>query len=87
MPSSSPPRVVHVDLPAEAFVGRTWDAADVARELRVLFLVELVRDRRLAYGKAAELAGLPIADFMRVMGRHAVTPFDYDEAELERELA
>jgi predicted HTH domain antitoxin len=40
----------------------------------------------LGFGKAAEIAGLPQARFLALMGRHGVTPFDYDEAELSREL-
>jgi predicted HTH domain antitoxin len=79
-------RTVQVELPAEAFEGRRWDAEEVAEELRLLFLVELVRDRRLAYGKAAELAGMPIPAFVRYMGRHGVGPFDYDPGELADEM-
>jgi predicted HTH domain antitoxin len=54
--------------------------------MRLLWLVEQVRARRLGFGKAAELAGVPVAQFLLLMGRHHVTPFDYDEAELAREL-
>ena len=45
-----------------------------------------MRERRLGFGKAAELAGLPQARFLLLMGRHGITPFDYDEAELSREF-
>jgi hypothetical protein len=54
--------------------------------MRLLWLLEEVRSRRLGFGKAAELAGLPIARFLLLMGQHRITPFDYDEDELTREL-
>lgn len=54
--------------------------------MRLLWLIEEVRSRRLGFGKAAELAGIPLASFLRQMGEHGITPFDYDEAELAREL-
>lgn len=79
-------RSVTVDLPEEAFQHRPWGPAELAQELRQLWLLEEVRARRLGFGKAAELAELPQARFLLLMGRHGITPFDYDEGELEREL-
>lgn len=80
-------RAVRLDLPAEIFEVRRWDPEELEQELRLLLLVELVRDRRLAYGRAAELAGMPIARFVRFMGRYGVSPFDYDPGELAEEMA
>jgi len=54
--------------------------------MRLLWFLEEVRSRRLGFGKAAELAGLPIAQFLLLMGKHQISPFDYDEGELAREL-
>lgn len=78
--------VVTVDLPEEAFQHRTWSPHEVAEEMRRLWLLEEVRSRRLGFGKAAELAGVPVAAFLRLMGEHHVTAFDYDDAELDREF-
>lgn len=58
----------------------------LAEEMRRLWLLEEVRSRRLGFGKAAELAGVPVAAFLRLMGEHHVTAFDYDDSELDREL-
>lgn len=80
-------RTVHVDLPDEAFQHRQWEPREVAEEMRLLWLLEEVRSRRLGHGKAAELAGLPLATFLRLMGKHHITPFDYDADELARELS
>lgn len=79
-------RTVKVKIPAEAFQHRHWDPAEVAQEMRVLWFLEEVRARRLGYGKAAELAGVPTAEFLRLIGRHQITPFDYDDDELAREI-
>jgi predicted HTH domain antitoxin len=79
-------RTVRVDLPDEAFQHRPWVPDEIAEEMRLLWLLEEVRSRRLGYGKAAELAGIPLARFLALMGQHHVTPFDYDADELAREL-
>lgn len=79
-------RTVQVDLPDEAFRHRPWEPHEIAEEMRLLWLLEEVRSRRLGYGKAAELAGIPLARFLSLMGQHHVTPFDYDPDELAREL-
>jgi predicted HTH domain antitoxin len=79
-------RSVVVDLPEEGFQSHPWDPEEIASELRLLWLIEQVRQRRLGHGKAAELAGLPLARFLKEMGKHGVSPFDYDPGELEEEL-
>lgn len=77
---------IQVELPADAFAHCPWDPAEVAEELRNLWLVEQVRERRLGFAKAAELAGLPLATFMGLMHHRGVTPFDYDPDEIRREI-
>lgn len=83
---SAKPRRVEVELPEEAFRHRTWKPKEVASEMRLLWFLEEVRSRRLGFGKAAELADLPIAQFLLLMGKHQISPFDYDEGELASEL-
>ena len=77
---SAKPHRVEVELPEEAFRHRTWHPQEVAREMRLLWIEE-VRSRRLGFGKAAELSGLPVAQFLLLMGKHQISPFDYDEGE------
>jgi predicted HTH domain antitoxin len=84
--SVSRPYAVEVELPAEAFRHRPWSAAEVSSDLRLLWLVDQVRQRRLGYAKAAELAQIPQAAFVQVLGTHRISPFDLDEDELEREI-
>ena len=84
--SASRPYAVEVDLPAEAFRHQRWSAAEVSSDLRLLWLVDQVRQRRLGYAKAAELAHMPQAAFVKVLGTHRISPFDLDDDELEREI-
>ena len=77
---------VRVRLPVEAFRHHPWQPSAIAEKMRLLWLVELVRERRLAYGKAADLAEMTKADFVRLMATHRVSPVDYDPDQLEREL-
>ena len=62
------------------------DVPTLGRELRLLWLIEEVRQRRLGTGKGSELAGMARAAFMRLLGEHGVPVIDYSVEELEREL-
>ena len=77
---------VEVELPAESFRHRPWSPAEVSLNLRLLWLVDQVRQRRLGYAKAAELAGMAQAAFVNVLGEHHISPFDLDDDELDREI-
>lgn len=77
---------LEVELPSEAFAHHPWEPARLASELRELWLLEQVRQRRLAFTKAAELAELPLAHFLERMRDHKITPFDLDPDELSQEL-
>ena len=62
------------------------DVRALGRELRVLWIIEEVRQHRLGVGKGAELAGVPRAAFMCILGEHGVPVIDYSADDLEREL-
>lgn len=80
-------RRLEVDLPAEAFSHHPWEPDRLAVELRQLWLLEQVRQRRLGFTKAAELSGMPLAGFLDRMREQRITPFDLDVDELRTELA
>ncbi len=84
--SSNRPYAVEVELPAEAFRHHPWSASEVSSDLRLLWLVDQVRQRRLGYAKAADLAHMPQAAFVQVLGTHHISPFDPDDDDLEREI-
>jgi predicted HTH domain antitoxin len=85
--SSTRSYAVEVELPAEAFRHRPWSPSEVAADLRLLWLVDQVRERRLGHAKAAELAGMPLAAFVRILSQHHVSAIDLDDDELELEIA
>jgi predicted HTH domain antitoxin len=62
------------------------DVPAVSRELRVLWIIEEVRQHRIGAGKGAELAEMPRAAFMRVLGEHGVPVIDYAVEDFDREL-
>jgi predicted HTH domain antitoxin len=76
---------VAVPLPRDALRHHPWNPVEIGRDMRALWLVEQVRERRLGYGKAAQLADMPLAAFLDLMGRHHVSPFDFDPSELATE--
>jgi predicted HTH domain antitoxin len=77
---------ISVEIPWSAEDGAAPDPAAVRGELRQLWIIEQVRLGRLGAGKGAELAGMPRAAFMHVLGAHGVPVIDYPPAELEDEL-
>ena len=66
---------------------RPLEPHKAAEEIQVFWLLEEVRSRRMGYGKAADLARIPLANFLQLMGKYQLTPFDYDADELAHELS
>lgn len=66
--------------------GAAPDPATVGTELRLLWIIEQVRVRRIGVGKGAELTGMPRAAFMKTLGAHGVPVIDYPVADLQEEL-
>lgn len=75
---------VEVELPGDRVAQA--DAEQLSAELRALWAVDQVRRGRCGVGKGAELAKMPRAAFMTLLGEHGVPVIDYDEADLRQEL-
>ncbi|MCI0411163.1 MAG: UPF0175 family protein [Acidobacteria bacterium] len=56
-------------------------------EARLLLAVKLFELGRISTGRAAELAGLPRAQFLYTLHRFQVSPFSDDPDELDRDVA
>jgi len=82
---AAPVREVRFTLPPE--VAAQYGDADeeVATHLRELAVVDLVRRGEISSGYGAQVLGLPLSDFMRVLSRHDVSPFDDSEEGLDAE--
>jgi predicted HTH domain antitoxin len=77
---------VSVEIPWQVAGSIAPDPARLSEDLRVLWIVDQVRRHRVGIGKASELARLPRAAFMRLLGEHGVPVIDYSVADLEDEL-
>ena len=73
-------RRITLDIPAKVLLAEKTDDAAFGLELRTLAAVKLYELGRLSSGRAAELAGTPRVEFLLVLGRYKVFPF---QAELD----
>lgn len=56
-------------------------------ELKMLISTKLFEDGKLSSGQAAEMVGLSKRAFLELLGKYNVTFFDYDDDELENDIA
>jgi predicted HTH domain antitoxin len=78
------PVTVKVEMPPDLIAGE--DVSLLGLELRRLWAVEQVRRKRLGIGRAAEVADIPRAAFMQLLGEHGVPVIDYSVEDLQQEL-
>jgi predicted HTH domain antitoxin len=77
---------VRLEIPWQVASGTPPDVARRSQELRVLWIVDQVRRHSLGIGKGAELAALPRAAFMQLLGEHGVPSIDYPIEDFEDEI-
>lgn len=74
-----------IEMPEEALASLHKDPDSFARELRLAAAVKWYEMRIVSQGRAAEIAGLPRAEFISTLARFGVSPFQYDAAEIIEE--
>lgn len=77
---------VSVEIPANTFAALGESPDDFVSEMRIAAAVKWYELGRLSQGKAAEVAGLTRAGFIEALSRLKVSPMQYTERELIREL-
>lgn len=77
---------VTVSLPRQILREEGLSEIDAAKKMRKLFVLDLLRHRRISSGKAARLLGIRKRDIVRIMAAESLPYFDYSVPELEEEF-
>lgn len=77
---------VTVEVPEHALKMFGGDEASFAREMYEAAVVQWYDEGRISSGKGAELLGIARAEFLDLLHRHKVSPFQYTADELAEEL-
>jgi predicted HTH domain antitoxin len=77
---------ITVHLPDTAFSALRKTPDEFGQEMRIAAAVKWYELEQISQGKAAEIAGLTRAEFIQALSRYQVSPFQYNEADLIREL-
>ncbi|MEM1239737.1 MAG: UPF0175 family protein [Cyanobacteria bacterium P01_H01_bin.26] len=78
---------ITLNLPDTAFSALRKTPEEFAQEMRIAAAVKWYELEQVSQGKAAEIAGLTRADFIQALSRYQVSPFQYTEADLIKELS
>jgi predicted HTH domain antitoxin len=76
-------RQIILNIPEKVLLAEKTDEASFARELRILAAVKLYELGRLSSGRAAELAGVTRVEFLLLLERYKVFPFQAELNDLE----
>lgn len=77
---------ITLELPAEAFSVLRQNPDDFAREMLEAALCKWYEEARISQSKAAEIAGLSRYEFLEILKKHGVSPFQYSVTDLEQEI-
>ncbi|MCK4762936.1 MAG: UPF0175 family protein [Candidatus Aminicenantes bacterium] len=80
-------RQIVLKIPEKVLLAEKMDETSFAEELRTLAAVKLYELGRLSSGRAAELAGVPRVEFLMILGRYKVFPFQSELNDLENRYA
>ncbi len=78
---------ITLSFPETTFSALRKTPDEFAQEMRIAAAVKWYELEQVSQGKAAEIAGLTRAEFIQALSRYKVSPFQYTEADLSRELS
>lgn len=77
---------ITLELPDESFSALRQNPDDFAKELLHAALSKWYEQGLISQSKAAEIARLSRQDFLEVLKKYSVSPFQYTPEELEKEI-
>lgn len=77
---------LEVKVPSDLLTLLRMSRQELEREAQVWVALELFRHRRVSAGKAAEVAGVTLSDFMDITRQHGIEWASYTDEELDTEL-
>lgn len=78
---------VSFELPRSVFSAVRQDPTGFVQEMRLAAAVKWYEMQRISQAKAAEVAGLSRAEFLSMLVRFSVSPFQYGAEELIEEVS
>jgi predicted HTH domain antitoxin len=77
---------VKVQFPKDVFLHWGKSKEQVEKDVKKAMALELFREKRLSFGKAAELSGMCLSDFMDLTREYKIPVANYSKEELEEEI-
>ena len=80
-------QTLSIELPETVFSALRKDPQELAKEMRIVAAVKWYEIGEISQGNAAEIAGLTRWEFINILSRYHVSPFQYTPEEIAEELA
>lgn len=78
--------IVQIEVPEEVLVSLKETPETISVEISMLAAVKLFELGKLSSGRAAQLAGVSRVEFLNLIGRYQVSPFNLSVEELESDV-
>jgi predicted HTH domain antitoxin len=80
-------KTISIDLPETVFSALRKDPDELAKEMRIAAALKWYEIGEISQGQAAEIAGLSRSEFINMLSRYRISPFQYTADEVAQELA
>lgn len=77
---------IEVKFPEDILLTLRKSKQEMSKEIRKIVALQLFKERRISSGKAADLAGMCLSDFMDLTREHKIPWVEYTEEELRNEV-